>query len=246
MERVVAVVSDQGNAGAVLSTAHALAARIDAVVQSLRVEQNLLNPQCTTRIMEASRADDVRMLVLPAVGQQALPISHMTGKPVALAPRGSGAPSRIKRLLIPHDGSQPTGMALAERFSEAHTEDMEVLLLHVLDERSLPSYSDQSSYEFDTWIEEFKRRYATFGGTIRVEVLRGTPALMVLAAADKYKPDLLVLGWSRQLLPGRAATVRQVLEHAAGAMMLLPVPAVEPSARVAWPSQVSRPAALRA
>jgi nucleotide-binding universal stress UspA family protein len=242
MERIIAVVSGQETAGAVLSTAHALARRIDGVVQSLRTEQDLSNPQCAARIVEAARGDDVRLLVLPAVGQRALPISLASGKPLVLAPRTGSSPVRIDRLLIPHDGQRRTGMALAERFAKAHTDDLEVLLLHVLDEKSLPSFSD----EFETWIAEFKRRYATFGGRIKVEVRRGSPALMVLAVAEQFRPDLIVLGWSRQLAPGKAATLRQVLEHSPAAMMVLPAPLAEPAARLAWPSQVSQPAVLPA
>jgi nucleotide-binding universal stress UspA family protein len=111
-------------------------------------------------------------------------------------------------------------------------------VLHVLDEASLPAFTDQVQHESEAWAREFLARYCPVGlDRIRLELRVGRPEDLVPALAQEVDADLIALGWSRELEGDRAPVVRAALARSGRPVLLLPVETedqrrMEPSARL--------------
>ena len=109
----------------------------------------------------------------------------------------------------------------------AHDAAVDVLILHVLDEASLPLFTDQPQHETEAWTTEFLARYCPRGlRSVRLALRVGRPEETILCVAEESGVDLVVLGWNQRLAPGRAAIVRAVLER--GRLPILLIPALAP------------------
>jgi nucleotide-binding universal stress UspA family protein len=141
---------------------------------------------------------------------------------VVVVPPICPLPFRLRRVLIPMEAVAHTAAAVQETLRRAFTAGLEVVVLHVMDEDSLPMFSDQPQHELEALAREFRLRY--FPTTeVTVGVRAGSPAEEILTAMARLAVDLVVLAWSQRLAPGRALLVRSVLEHASVPVLLLPV-----------------------
>jgi Universal stress protein family len=118
--------------------------------------------------------------------------------------------------------------------------ELEVLVLHVLEEESLPLFTDQPQHEHPARVDEFLRRYCPWGiGTVRFEVRVGRCDELVPVVAEQEDVDVIALGWSQELAPDRAPVVRAVLDRAHVPALLVPVHAEHAHAPVPLPSDES-------
>jgi nucleotide-binding universal stress UspA family protein len=82
-----------------------------------------------------------------------------------------------------------------------------------------PRYVDQPQHEWSTWANELKERLlvecAGFspGAQIGVQVQQGEPAEEILRSARKGRYDAIVLVRRSRFEPGRAATLRKVIQE---------------------------------
>ena len=117
----------------------------------------------------------------------------------------------------------PTARASSLRCSScSRSPEFQVTALHVDDDSSLPSYSDQTQHETETFAREFVARNLPPSIDIELALRVGRPGAEVLAACDESTTDLVVVAWSRDLSPGRAGVVRQLLERTRVPVMLVP------------------------
>ena len=101
--------------------------------------------------------------------------------------------------------------------------NLDVVVLHVHDEASLPAFTDQPQHETDAWAEEFLARYVPSRfGDVRLEVRVGRRNEEVLRAAEELDADLIALGWSQISLPAARRSCA-VLERGHIPVMLVPV-----------------------
>jgi hypothetical protein len=106
----------------------------------------------------------------------------------------------------------------------AREAQLDVVVLHVHEEESLPAFTDQPQHEERAWATEFLARYCPSGlGTVRLDVRVGRCEELVPLVAEEYDADLIALGWSRVLARHRARVVRATLTHARVPVMLIPV-----------------------
>jgi hypothetical protein len=104
---------------------------------------------------------------------------------------------------------------------------IEVIALHVHQEKSLPAFTDQPQHEDRAWAEEFLARYCPSGlGTVRLDVRVGRCEELVPLVAEECGADLIALGWSQVLAEHRAPVVRATLARARVPVMLIPVQSV--------------------
>jgi len=109
--------------------------------------------------------------------------------------------------------------------------ELDVIVLHVHEEASLPLFTDQPQHEQPAWAREFLRRYCPWGiGAVRLEIRVGRSEELVPLVAEQTDADLIALGWAQQLVPGRAPVVRATLERARTPIMLVPVEVTPPVA----------------
>ncbi|QLY28569.1 universal stress protein [Nocardia huaxiensis] len=151
-------------------------------------------------------------------------IVEQASKPVVFVRADTRLHSVIDQVLVPLDGTTETANAVAETVRLFRAAGVEIIVLHVFDSATTPSYWDQAAHARAEWQEEFVSRYcAPYFDTVPPEVTlcSGGPGENVVEVADK-SADLIILGWSRTLLPGRARTVRTALAEASVPVMLVP------------------------
>jgi nucleotide-binding universal stress UspA family protein len=156
-------------------------------------------------------------------------------KPVVLVPPGARvARGGIRRALLPLDGTAGAALAVNETARLLHDAGVELVALHVFDATTVPPFWDQRAHAHDTWMHEFLSRCEVPPGA-RLELRSGTAAEHVVRTAETEDVDLVALGWSRDIRPGKARTVRAAVASARAPVLLIPVPA----GGVADPGRVS-------
>jgi nucleotide-binding universal stress UspA family protein len=241
---VIAGIDDSPAAGPVLETAVAFAALVGAEVEALHVIEDGASATAAAaeavglplrtapgpvieRLIEAGEQADIEALALGArrapvggapLGSTALAIATFVVPPDARRVRV------LRRLLVPLEGGVSESLFPASIFELAEGQELDVIVLHVHDEASLPAFSDQPQHERPAWGREFLRRYCPWGiAEVALEVRVGRSEELVPLVAGEAGVDLIALGWAQELEPGRAPVVRAVLTQAHIPVMLVPV-----------------------
>lgn len=220
------------------SLARVLGARVNAVHVAPRPEGELENAAAAVGVplrtvtgpvveslVAAGRADDVAAVVIGArstpsgrhpLGSTAVGVATSLPKAVVIVPPMGRVAPELKRILVPLEGTVSTSLAPRAIVELAQGAEIEVVALHV---ENQPSATRE-----DGWERAFLERYCPWGiGNVRLEHRVGRSEELVPAVAEEAECDLIVLGWARQLVPGRAPTVRAALERAHVPVMLVPV-----------------------
>jgi nucleotide-binding universal stress UspA family protein len=250
MRRVIAALDNSLAAGAVLATAGNLAQLFDAEVEALHVGEDgdrlardaaaaaglqlrTTSGPTVPALVDAAAAEDVAALVvgtrrLPVagrpVGATALDVITSLLKPVAVVPPDAVRRSALQRVLVPLEGTTATSLAPKGIIELAHDANLDIVVLHVHDAATLPSFTDQPQHQARAWSDEFVARYCPWGiGKVSVELRVGRPEEEILAAAEETDAHLIALGWSQEIDWGRAPVVRELLERGRIPVLLVPV-----------------------
>ena len=250
MRKVLAAIDSSAAARPVLEVAVAVAELWEAEPYAFHVREDgvaATRAQCSAmglplqvvsgptveRLVAAARPVDVAAVVIGArrtpggrrpAGRTALEVITSLRKPLVVVPPHFAGPVRLGRLLIPLDGTATTALALQSTMELAHGCELGVVLLHVYEESSLPPFNDQPQHETRTWAEEFIARYCPSPYEVRhLELRVGIPRDHVVRVAAEAGADLIALGWSQDLSPGRAEVVRTTLAESPVPVLLLPV-----------------------
>ncbi len=250
MSRVIVALDNSPAAQPVLATALALGQLFEAEVEPLHVREDgatiargvaesagleLIEEAgpVPDRLSKACSAGDVALVVLGAratpggarpAGRIALAVASLLAEPVVLVPPDTRHPGRLRKVLVPLEGTISTSLAPRRLIELASRADIEVVVLHVLDEASLPAFTDQPQHEADTWAREFLARYCPAGfEKVRLETHVGRREEIIPRVAEEADVDLVALGWAQELAPGRGQVVKAVLERARVPVMLVPV-----------------------
>jgi nucleotide-binding universal stress UspA family protein len=171
------------------------------------------------------------------------------GMAVLFVPRRARVARRLRRIVVLHEGSPAASAALEAADEAASACASEVVLLHVpmpapaAEPGSLPAprLADHQPYDWGEWRREFLRRFrGSPGVSLRLEVLTGPAVEVILAAARRLRPDLIVATWKGVPGPGRAERLKGVARAAPCSVLML----LEPEARPR-PAQRVRPPAAR-
>ncbi|HEY2195846.1 MAG TPA: universal stress protein [Actinomycetospora sp.] len=196
---------------AVLAVARAAAATVGAELRPAAtadghaLARELDRPGVLTVV---SRADDVGWALVAEAG-----------KPVLLVPAAVvRVAARLDRVLAPLDGSPAAAASLAA--AEAFLGG-ELVVLHVFDARAVPRFWDHPAHAERAWRHEFRARWCDRPGT-RLELRTGDAPDRVLEVAHEEAADVVLLGWSQCLDPGRAALVRRTVAEADVPVLLVP------------------------
>ena len=188
-------------------------------------------------LIHAGEADDVVAMVIGArstpggsrpLGSTALAVATQLSKPIVVVPPDIPPDippgDRIRRVLVPIDGARSAALTPRATIEPAEGAEIDIVALHVLEKDVLPAVTDQPQHEWRAWAQEFIHRYCDWHvGTLRLETRVGRPQDLVPEAAETLNVDLVALGWSQHLEPGRAPTVRAVLERCHRPVLLIPV-----------------------
>lgn len=142
-------------------------------------------------------------------------------KPVALVPSGARTSGTISRALVPLDGTRESADAVSTLVELLAGAGVDIVVLHVFDATTVPMFWDQAAHTEQAWSAQFLERHVPTGA--RLALRSGTPGEHVVSVADAERADLIALGWSRHLGPGRALTVRRSVLRAGRPVLLVPV-----------------------
>jgi nucleotide-binding universal stress UspA family protein len=204
-------------------------AAMEAAAKGIPVR--MLDGLVEAMLVERASSDEIRAMVMglrrslggsrPA-GHVALGVIARVRKPVVVVPPVTTLGFRLRKVLVPVQG-RPAD-ALEDTMAIAESAQLETVILHVRDEWSVPSFEDQPHYDVETWAEEFLARWvpgARAGTAIELRV--GTPEEQILDVARDIGADMIAMGWSQDLSPGRATVVRWALEHTPIPLALMPL-----------------------
>jgi nucleotide-binding universal stress UspA family protein len=248
MTKVIAAIDNSAAATPVLATGRALADLMSSELEALHVrvdgdriaaaaaaaaEVPLREVSGTPvdELVRAGSADDVVAVVMGArgmplsrhaLGETALKVATALPKPVAVVPPEVAHPGRLERVLVALEGTLSTSLAPRQVIELAADADLDLVVVHVLDEDSLPSFTDQPQHEESAWADEFLARYCPWGGgSVQLETRVGRREELVPAVASDVDADLIALGWARTLASDRAPVVHAAL---AGTVPVVLVP----------------------
>lgn len=159
--------------------------------------------------------------------------------PIVLVPAGRGPrPWSLRYLLLPHDGTPTSAIAIRPMTDLAHRAHACVTVLHVATAAAAPSeesgtfavprYLDQPHHEWPAWSREFLQRACTSVKppsqlTLRTVFCTEGIGEAIVRFASQHETDLIALGWRRHLEPLRARTLRTVILQAHCPAMIYPV-----------------------
>jgi len=248
MTKVLAAIDGTAVSEPVLAVAKAISNVVGADVHAIHVTGNgattdaerhaeragvalrLREPPVGETIVAEAFEPDVEVVVvglrqmlggsIPA-GHVAVEVVQRTGAPVVAVPPTTSLPYELRTILAPVQG--PT--VVPERVIRiAHDTRLELIFLHVDDERSIPSFEDHPHYDAETWADEFVARWLPGARHEAVMVLRvGAPEEEIMTYAREAGADMIAMGWSQDLSPGRAMVVRVALERSTVPVALMPV-----------------------
>jgi len=245
--KVIATITDDSAAMAVLASADAVAGLFGASVEALHVGHEdaavaqvartagvalrTVAGQAVEAIAEAAAADDVAAVVIgtrgaPAethpAGGTALALVTLLDKPIVVVPPSATVAGHIDSVLVPLDGTVQSAAALQEIVELAANAELRIVVAHVYRERSLPAFSDHLSHEVRAWSEEFIARHCPAAVDASLELRVGEPREHLLDILRHSRCQLVALGWSQDLTVGRAAVVRQMLAESPVPVLLTP------------------------
>jgi nucleotide-binding universal stress UspA family protein len=274
MKTILAAV-DNGLAGApVLAAARALGTLLGARAEALHVRTGgdrtarstaeaaglsfrAVSGPVVERLVDAGRAEEVVALAVGArstplaprpLGRTAAALATALVKPVIVVPPDARVGERFRRVLVPLEASIASSIAPRAILHLARQTTLEAVALHVYDEDSLPLFTDQPQHEQEAWATEFLARYCPEGlAGVRLETRVGRAEGLVAAVADECDCDLVAIGWSQELGPGRASVVRGTLERSRLPVLLVPIGFLGPTPSGAGASRLGAraPAAPR-
>jgi nucleotide-binding universal stress UspA family protein len=246
--KVIAAVADDAAAMAVLSVAGAIAKLYAATPQAMHVGEEhamlaaaaqdagvalrtVTGPPVQALARAASEADVVALVIGARgaraaehpVGSTALQLITVLQKPVVVVPPTVARSRPIESILVPLDGTVASAAALHETVRLASDAAAEITVAHVQQLHSVPPFEDHLPHEVDAWSREFIERYCPSGTDATLELRIGEPHEHVLDILRESDCDLVALGWSQDLAPGRAAVVRGMLADSPVPVLLAPV-----------------------
>jgi nucleotide-binding universal stress UspA family protein len=234
--RVIAAVNNFAAAGPLLATSAAFAAELGARVEAFHVtddasEAALARAQrygITLRqssgdpiraIVELAAADDVVMVAVGARltgrhrGHVARSVADAIDKPVLLVPPEAPSPERLRTVIVAMEGTSRNARSLKIAIELADGSDLDLIVVHVDDENSIPNFSDQVAHETEAYATEFIARHLNRAPRVRMELRVGVPADEIIAVVERATADLLAIGWPQNAGAGRGAVAHEVLDR---------------------------------
>lgn len=245
--KVIAAITDDSAAPAVLASATAIAGLFSASVEALHAGEpnaavaraartaglalRLLAGAAVEAIAEAAAAEDVAAVVIGArgaaagkrpAGSTATALISRLEKPVVVVPPNAALERRIESVLVPLDGTAANAAALQKIVELALSAELRIVVAHVHPERSLPAFSDHLPHEVRAWREEFIASHLPAAIDATLELRVGEPHEHLLDILRRSRCDLVALGWSQDLTGEHAAVVRRMLADSPVPVLLTP------------------------
>lgn len=249
MSTVIAAVDNSAASRPVVATALAIAPVLGATVEAVHVVEDgdataravaegagvpltLVKGEPVEELVALSREPEVAAVVVGArgrpggrrpAGHLALELATHADAPVVIVPPEASPPERLQRVLVAMEGTPAKARSLKRALELAVGAGLEMVVVHVDDESTIPSFSDQIQYEAEIYAKEFLTRFVPNAPDARLELRIGAPADEILSTMDEVEPEILAVGWPQSDDPDRGVVVRQLLEHSRIPVLLVPL-----------------------
>jgi nucleotide-binding universal stress UspA family protein len=247
MSRILACIDNSAAARPVLAAARMLAPVLDATVQAVHVREDgdrtaraaaaalgvpfqVVEGDPFEQLASLAADDDIVGLVVGArgcptgrhpAGHLALGLANRVAKPVIVVPPDAEMPGELHRVLVAMEGTPRNSRRLKRAIELTQGAGLELILVHVDDASSIPSFSDQVQHETEAYAHEFLARFAPGAQAARLELRVGEPAAEILTAAESASSDLLAIGWPQSDDPSRGVIAREVLDRSHRPVLLV-------------------------
>jgi nucleotide-binding universal stress UspA family protein len=257
MRTVVAAIDGGRATRPVLACAHAVGRMLHADVVAVHVRTGgvgaqrafatraglplrVLHGRVLDRLVEVGGDPGVAALVIGArglaadrraLGSTATAVATRVPKPVFVVPPDAEPCVEFKRVLVPLEGTRATSLAPRSLVELGPGRELDVVVLHVLEPESIPSFVDQPQHWHAAWTREFLARYCPWGiDEVDLRVRIGRREQVIVDTARESGCDLIALGWSQDLSEDHARVVRATLRLSSLPVALIPVRRDEPVA----------------
>ena len=175
----------------------------------------------------SSRSRSARAARQPArrpLGGTATAVAIALRKPVLVVPPDADPPPAFRRVLVPLEGrSRPRSRRADSSSSRAASGSTSSHCTSTTRTPFPPSPTSRNT-SMPAWTREFIHRYCPWGiGDVQLETRIGRIGELVPIVAEECGCDLIALGWSQQLAPGRAPVVQETLQRSHLPVLLVPV-----------------------
>ncbi len=124
-------------------------------------------------------------------------------------------------MLIPLEGERESSQPVVDALDHLLATQVELLVLHVFTEATMPRMLDRPGRDLSMWGNEFVARFCSPAS--RIEMRIGEVAKHVAELAGSEQVDLVVMSWSRNRSAGHAEVVCEVLATSETPILLLAV-----------------------
>lgn len=248
MTHVLAAVDDSPAAAPVLTAATALAPLLGSTVEAVHVggPAGATARDCAgqagvpfrqvagdpaDRLVELA-AEDVTAVVVGArdhwqrdgtVGHLTLQLADRLPRPLLVVPPQCRPRPRIERVVVALEGSPQRAKPLRHALAVVSGGDLDLTVVHVDSEESVPAFSDSAAHETAEFAQEYLTRYWSLAPRAHLALPMGQPATEILLIAEELRPDVLVAGWPQGAGPEHGHVVRELLERSTCPVLLVAV-----------------------
>jgi nucleotide-binding universal stress UspA family protein len=124
-------------------------------------------------------------------------------------------------VVIAVEGTPSKARALKRAVDLAVATGLELIVVHVDDERSMPLFSDQVQHETESYAREFLARYCRGAPEARLELRIGLPAEEILSTVEQVEADMVAIGWPQTTDSGRGLVARAILDRSRTPVLLV-------------------------
>ena len=203
---------------------------LPAVAQATDAPMRTLSGEPIEVLSSVAAEEDVLAVVLGArdsssgphpAGHLAMILAGQTTKPLVVVPPGSHPPEQLHTALVAMKGTPGKARVLRRSIEISARAGLEIVVVHVQDEDSIPSFSDQVQHETEAYAQEFFARHLIGAPQMRLELRIGVPAVEVLRAIESTQAELVAVGWPQTDDPNRGAVAREILDRSPIPILLM-------------------------
>jgi nucleotide-binding universal stress UspA family protein len=148
-----------------------------------------------------------------AAGHVAMAVANGTDTPVVVVNPDCRPPRRLARVVVALEGTATNSRSLARAIELAADADLALIAVHVDDEGTLPSFSDQTHYETEAYTREFLARFVPGAERVELELRVGEPAQQILDVVKATGADLVAIGRPRTHDVTRGLVAREIVRR---------------------------------
>lgn len=248
MTYVIAAVDNSLAARPVLAMAAALAEVLGADVQALHVSEDdgqtaracaeslgiefhRVKGDPLERICDAANGEKAVAVVIGArrrpagrhVGHLARQVADAIDKPVLVVPPEAQPGAHLHNVVIAMEGTPKKARSLKAAVDVAAGADLDLTVVHVDDENSIPRFTDQVAYEAESYAQEFLARYLHGAPNAHLELRVGAPADEIIDVTESTDADVLAIGWPQSATGGHGAVAHELLDRSHIPVLLVAV-----------------------